>query len=220
MKALGEALGRDTVPVAFKPQIKKLLKEATKDMGSFVKPMTKKDEACLYLLRFDLVLEYTSNPCDFRNIYDARDLRIYYYEADFEPTEKCYGCKFCKVSVSSHAKWADFYIKRKEIYGGIVGKTFTYIDCENPFSKCYKGFFKKERALAALYKWLLQNYSLLEKLTEPNINYLKYIAQNISSRRKSLCRELYKTCQLELINELMNYKIFGTLCNQLTQDQC
>lgn len=219
LKDLGEALNRHTIPVALQPQIKKLLKEATKDMGSFVKPMTKKDEACLYLLRFDLVLEYTSNPCDFRNINDDVH-RSNYYEADFEITEKCYGCKFCKVRVRSYAKWADFYEKRKLTYWNLAGKTFTDIDCENPFSKCYKGFFKKERALAALYKWLLQNYSLLEKLTEPNINYLKYIAQNISSRRISLCRELYKTCQLELINELMNYKIFRILCNQLTQDQC
>lgn len=220
MKDLGEALNRHTVPVALQPQIKKLLKDITKGVDAFVKPMSIKDEACLHVLRFDLVLEYVSHPCDFRNIYKPNSIVLYDLDTEFSATEKCYGCKFCEVSVRSYAKWADFYEKRKANNWGLVGKTYTDIWCNNPFIRCQKGFFKKERALNILTKWLHKNYSLLEKITEPNINYLKYIAQNLSSRKKPLCHELYKTCQLELINELMNYNIFRILCNQLTQDQC
>lgn len=222
LKDLGEALNRCSVNVELKPQIKKLLEDATRDIGAFIRPMTHKDEVNLHTLRYDLVLSFFDIPCSFTSKRISEP--DYIEDYDFEATKDCYGCKFCYVKVVSGAKWADFYENYNPyseanplLRYSRVGETTKYIFCRSPFIRCSKGFYKRERAENLLKRWLANNYSLLKKITEPNINYLKYISQNVASRKTSLCGELYKICQIELINELNKHKRFSMLCNQLIQ---
>ena len=176
-------------------------------MSNFIKPMTDKNEATLYILRYNLVLEYFGLAHSYLNKKQSppKYEEHFYFEAE----ESCVGCRFCSARVRS-------YRKRHRI-DWLSNRQVRYYFCVSPFSKCDRGFFEQARAENTLIKWLVHNYDLLIDITEPNIKYLKYISQHLPSIKFGLCGQLYKSCQLEIINELKKHKQFRIICNQLIQ---
>lgn len=203
--ALNTAINSGELPLQIEQKAKALLNDIAICLSSFVKDSNKWDDIKVRALRVDMAFNFaTGRYFNVRKRNNIEDYRYSFYVYNYV-SKDCAGCKF--YSCKTFSKW--YYEEARQ-----------YHYCDNPFAKCPKGLGRKDKAECALVRWLLLHEPILMKATKGYEKQLLYIAQNPTQRYRGICAELYKSIQNELIQSLINYKSFTTLCNQLTPNHC